>query len=270
MSARRPARKAEVSPASAPRRGGAPGAPALAVATRAAPARLVGVDALRGLAIVAMAAYHFAFDLRYFGVTRSDFEHAWPWLVARAAILGTFLLLVGISLALAARAGVAWRHHLARVARIAACALAVSVASYAMFPQSFIYFGVLHAIAVVSLVAWPLRARPVAAAAIGVVIVAAGLAIASPGFDPRAWSWIGFVATKPRTEDFVPLFPWAGVVLVGIGAGHALSRRDFAAVRPLARAPAWLALLGRHSLLVYMVHQPILIGALWIALRIAR
>jgi uncharacterized membrane protein len=268
MSARHARRKAADPAAGTAHRRAAPAA--TSVSARAAPPRLAGIDVLRGVAIVAMAAYHFAFDLRHFGVTHPDFEHAWPWLAARATILASFLVLVGVSLALAARAGVAWRHHLARVARIAACALAVSAASYAMFPQSFIYFGVLHAIAVVSLAAWPLRARPVAATFAGVAIVVAGLAFASPWFDPRGWSWIGFVANKPRTEDFVPLFPWAGVVLVGIGLGHALARRSFAALQPLARAPAWLALLGRHSLLVYMVHQPVLLGVLWVVLLAVR
>jgi uncharacterized membrane protein len=235
--------------------------------TPSAPGRVARVDALRGIAIVAMAGYHLAFDLRWLGVTHPDFEHAWPWLAARATILGAFLLLVGVSLALAARAGVTWRHHLARVTRIAACALAVSIASYVMFPQSFIYFGVLHAIALVSRAAWPLRARPRAATAFGAAIVVAGLAIAHPAFDPRPVSWIGFVAHKPRTEDFVPLFPWAGLVLLGIGVGHALARSGFFMLRPLARAPAWLALLGRHALLVYMIHQPLLVGALWLVLQ---
>jgi uncharacterized membrane protein len=62
----------------------------------------------------------------------------------------------------------------------------------------------------------------------------------------------------------VPLAPWAGVVLVGIALGHALARSGFRAVAPLATAPVALRWLGRHSLPVYMVHQPILLGVLWL------
>lgn len=235
-----------------------------------APGRVAAVDVVRGLAIVAMIAYHFAFDLRYFGVTHSDFEHARFWLAARATILSTFLATVGVSLALAGAARVTLARHLARVARIAVCALGVTLASFALFPQSFIYFGVLHAIAVIAIVAWPLRDKPGVATMLGVAIVVAGLALAHPAFDAPAWSWIGLMTHKPRTEDYVPLLPWSGVTLIGIGLGHALRRRRFAPLDSLPRAPRALAWLGRHSLAIYMLHQPVLIGVLWLVATIGR
>jgi uncharacterized membrane protein len=71
--------------------------------TRDAKARVAGLDALRGIAIVEMVVYHFCFDLRYFRLTRWDFEHDPLWLTARAAILSSFLLIAGISAALARR-----------------------------------------------------------------------------------------------------------------------------------------------------------------------
>jgi uncharacterized membrane protein len=244
-------------------------APLAAAASRAS-GRVTAVDVVRGLAIVAMIAYHLAFDLRYFGITHSDFEHARFWLGARATILSTFLATAGVSLALADAAHVGFPRHLARIARIAACALLVTLASYMLFPQSFIYFGVLHAIAVIGVAAWALRGRPAMATVLGIAVVAAGLAFAHPAFDSRAWSWIGFMTHKPRTEDYVPLFPWAGVTLIGIGAGHALRRYAFAPIAVLSRAPRALAFLGRHSLAVYMLHQPLLIGALWLVMRVER
>ena len=70
---------------------------------------------------------------------------------------------------------------------------------------------------------------------------------------------------KPVTEDYVPLAPWAGVMMLGIGAGHALARGNFHALTSLALSPKWLQWLGRHSLAVYMIHQPILLGTLWLA-----
>jgi uncharacterized membrane protein len=243
---------------------------ALTAATATAsprPSRVAAIDALRGIALCAMIVYHFCFDLRYFGLARIDFEHDPLWLSARAAILSSFLLLAGVSLVLADRRGASsaafWRH----VGTIAGAALLVSAASYAMFPASYIWFGVLHAIAVSLVLARPFVRHPRTALVIGAAVIAAGNLFAHPAFDDRAAGWLGFMTAKPQTEDYVPLFPWAGLVFAGIALGDALLRRDFAPLAALSDPPRWLAWMGRHSLAIYLVHQPLLIGALWLALR---
>ena len=230
----------------------------------AATARIVGVDALRGIALAMMFVYHFAFDLRFYRVVAADFEHDAFWLGFRALIVTSFMLLVGTSLVLAERAGASRAHFWKRVGVIAACALAASVGSWIVFPRTFITFGILHCIAVASVLAWPFARRPLQALVIGIAAIAAGLTLSDPFFDARAWSWIGFTTRKPATEDYVPLFPWAGVVFVGIAVGQALARVGFRPLAPLAAAPRWLTFIGRHSLAFYMVHQPLLLGALWV------
>lgn len=237
-------------------------------ATHAAPStRIAGLDALRGLAIVAMIAYHLCFDLRYFGVTHWDFEHDLRWLTVRTLILSSFLLIAGISAVLARRQASPVRHWLRHIGIIAGAALLVSAGSWLMFPRSFIWFGVLHAIAVSLLLARPLYGQPVLAALVGIAVIVAGSTYANAAFDNRTLGWIGFMTAKPVTEDYVPLFPWTGVLLLGVTAGHALVRTRFAALAPLARLPAPLQLLGRHSLIVYLLHQPLLLGLLWLAVR---
>ena len=211
-----------------------------------------------------MVAYHFCFDLQYFGVTKSDFHHDPVWLHARTMILSSFLLIAGVSMVLADRSVAAharfWRH----VGIIGACAVAVSVASYALFRESWIWFGVLHAIFVSLILARPLVRRPTLALIIGACVMAAGNLYTHTMFDSSALGWLGFMTAKPRTEDYVPLFPWTGVLLLGIAGGHALLRTGF---RPIAFAdkwPRWMAWLGGHSLAIYMVHQPLLIGLLFL------
>ena len=229
--------------------------------------RVEGLDALRGVAIVAMVVYHFCFDLRYFGVARWDFEHDIRWLAARTLILSSFLLIAGISAALARRdpaADARWPRH---VAVIGGAALLVTAASAMMFPRSFIWFGVLHAIAISLLLARPLIDRPRAALVAGVIVIAAGVMLSSQHFDNRMLGWLGFMTGKPMTEDYVPLFPWSGVLFLGIAAGHALVASNFAMLAPLARMPRALRFLGRHSLAVYLVHQPLLLGGLGLAVR---
>jgi uncharacterized membrane protein len=229
--------------------------------------RLAGIDALRGGALCLMFVYHFAFDLRFYRVIAADFEHDPFWLGFRALIVASFMALVGVSLVLADRAGVAPARFWRRIGVIAACALAVSVASWIMFPHSFIYFGILHGIAVASVLARPLVGRPRTALVVGCLVIAAGFGWSNAAFDAGPLSWIGFVTVKPATEDYVPLAPWAGFVFLGIALGHRIAGDAFSALAPIATAPGWLRWLGRHSLAVYMVHQPILLGALWLALR---
>jgi uncharacterized membrane protein len=236
-------------------------------AAPAVPARLAGVDALRGAAVCAMIAYHFCFDLNWFGVLHADFNRDAWWLSLRAIIVTSFMLLVGISLFLARQAAISRARFWRRIGLIVGCALLVTAASYVAFPKSFITFGILHCIAIASLLGWPLTRRPLAALIVGMVIVAVGLQVRLPLFDMPWLNWIGLMTRKPVTEDYVPLFPWLGVTLVGIAVGAWLASRSFRTLQPVARvAPAWLTWLGRHSLLVYMVHQPVLLGVMRVAL----
>jgi uncharacterized membrane protein len=104
---------------------------------------------------------------------------------------------------------------------------------------------------------------PLLAVTLGIVIIIAGATLQFPVFDARWLNWIGMMTHKPLTEDYVPLFPWLGVVFVGVAAGAWIADRERATLASIGRfAPHWLAWLGRHSLLVYMVHQPILFGIL--------
>jgi uncharacterized membrane protein len=255
--------------ARSPRNVAAPPLPRASAGTTAPPhprARVAAVDALRALALLAMIAYHFCYDLRYFGVLHADFEHDPLWLGARALILGAFLAIAGASLVLAERAGQTpiefWRH----VGVIGACAAIVSAASYVMFPRTYIWFGVLHAIAVSLVIARPFVRHPRVALVIGTSIVIAGVAFSDPAFDNRALGWLGFMTVKPWTEDYVPLFPWAGVAFCGIAIAHAFARRQVPAPAWLTRAPRWLLWCGRHTLAIYLLHQPVLLGALWVVL----
>ena len=84
-----------------------------------------------------------------------------------------------------------------------------------------------------------------------------------PPFELRWLNRVGLMTYRPATEDYVPLLPWFGVVLVGIGIGSWLLQHRLQALQRISRrSPRWLTWLGRHSLLVYMVHQPIMVGLL--------
>ncbi len=242
----------------------------------ASPGRADRLDALRGAALVWMAGFHFCFDLRHAGFLHGNFYTDPFWTNQRVAIVSLFLFCAGVGQALAVRQGQSWSRFWRRWGQIAACALAVSVASWIMFPTSYISFGVLHAMALMLLASRMLALGRVPVAALlvlGTLVVVLGATLSHPFFDSRLTYWLGFVTYRPPTEDFVPLFPWWGVMLWGLGAGQWLLARqpDWlwrplpAAGRPLLRG---LAVLGRWSLSFYMLHQLVLMGGVMAAARL--
>lgn len=226
--------------------------------------RIPIMDVARGCAIAMMVAYHFCYDLNYFGLTHFDIFLGWQWIGWRYAIVTSFLLLAGASLVLAQLQS--WRGYWRRLLQIAGCAALVSLASWLMFAERFIYFGILHFVFVASLLgrlALPLGRWAIGA---GLLVVALGTQLQWPEMNNRVVNWIWLSANRPPTVDYEPLMPWLGVVLIGMGAATQWRRMDFRVAPPLAEAtrlaPHWLGWLGRHSLLVYMLHQPLLMGSL--------
>lgn len=229
------------------------------------------LDALRGTAIVWMAVYHFCFDASHFGLIEQDFKRDPFWLIQRTSIVSLFLLCAGMGQAVALHQGQSWRRFRRRWAQVAGCAVLVTIGSWLMFPKSFIYFGVLHGIAVMLVL---LRlAAPFGAGLwpFGALAMALPRLVQHPFFDTPWTNWVGLITRKPITEDYVPVLPWIGVMAWGLAAGHwALSHRPQWLTGPLPSSMAPLALLGRWSLSFYMLHQPVLIGALMLARLLSR
>jgi uncharacterized membrane protein len=235
------------------------------------PQRFERLDALRGVAIVWMVAFHFGFDLSHFHFIQQNFRGDPFWTRQRLCIVSLFLFCAGLGQAVAWQQAQSWPRFWRRWAQVAGCALVVSAASWWEFPQSYISFGVLHGIALMLIaVRWLAGAcafdRPWAGPCLlllGAVAIALPFWVQHPWFDTRATNWIGLVTHKPLTEDYVPVLPWLGVMCWGLAAGRwVLSRRPqwFSGAVPAALRP--LAVLGRWSLTVYMVHQPVFFGLL--------
>ena len=234
--------------------------------------------------MVWMTVFHFAFDLSYLRFWPQDFYNDPFWTWQRTAIVSLFLWCAGMGQAAAMSQQVPLPRFVRRWALIAGCALLVSVGSYAVFPQSYIYFGVLHGIAVMLLVLRGLRNAPVAVLC-GVAIIAIALppiyrhmAADLPSamvqlLNSKPLSPLGLMTIKPRTEDYVPLLPWLGVMLLGFVAGKQVLRNPAAAAwlaQPARGLLAGLAWLGRHSLPYYMLHQLVLLGGLMLLVQILR
>lgn len=223
--------------------------------------RRQAIDVYRGVAILAMAAYHATWDLNYYGIIEVGIGVDALWFTIQRSILTAFLLLVGAGLWLAHRNGIDWRKFWKREALLVAAALGVSAVTWFQFGAYFAYFGVLHAIALSSLLALPLVRAPLWAA-IGVAIVFLFLpAVFTADLFNTPWlAWIGFFTAVPETADLVPMFPWFGVVLIGLIGMRLLEAAPaltWSSPALWARGVAWI---GRWSLIIYLVHQPLLFG----------
>jgi uncharacterized membrane protein len=237
-------------------------------AQAAAVQRWDAIDVARGLAICAMIVYHFSWDLSFLKLIETDIIQipAWRWFAR--GIAGSFLFLAGVGLALAHTQEFRRTPFLRRLAKVGGAALLVTVATYFAFPESYIFFGILHCIALSSVLVLPfLRLPPVLIAAAAVFCFAAPWLFTSPVLDHPWLDWLGLGSSDPIANDYVPIFPWLGPVLIGVAVAQVslLSRPAMALARwrgtgSLSRL---LIFAGRKSLPIYLLHQMVLLAALY-------
>lgn len=229
--------------------------------------RLLALDLIRSLALLGMVAFHITYDLLLFGILPGSYAasalfHWHPRIVA-----GAFLVLAGLGLWLSHGQGLRWPAFWARWAKIAAAAALVTVATYLAMPDFYIFFGILHAIALYSLLGLIfLRLPAPVTAAIGLAIMFGGAYLRSDAFNAPMLAFLGLATQLPATADFEPVFPWFGPVLLGLALGRIGSRFGWWTAlapwqgTPLLRAMGWP---GRHTLAIYLIHQPVLMGLIW-------
>ena len=236
--------------------------------------RITLIDTLRGVALIAMATYHFTWDLEFFGYLDPGTATQGVFKVYARAIASSFLFLAGVSLVLAHFPKIRWQSFWKRFAMVAGAAVAISIATRIAFPGEWIYFGILHNIALSSLIGLAfLRLAPLLTGAVVVLIAAAmiidyGLlpgALDWASFNARYLSWLGFAEIPPRSNDYVPLFPWIAALLAGVAVGRlALSQNWLPRLAAVQTRQNLLSKAGRHSLIIYLVHQPVLIALVYL------
>ncbi|MBX5063675.1 heparan-alpha-glucosaminide N-acetyltransferase [Rhizobium lentis] len=236
----------------------------------ARPPRIGLLDTARGLALIAMASYHFTWDMEFMDyLAPGTAEIGWLKIYARA-IATTFLFIVGISLVLSSTPTIRWPSFWKRFGMIAAAAAVISIATRIAMPDTWIYFGILHCIAVLTLIGVIFVRLPLA---LTLLVTAALLAawildnfgppslLRSSFFDPRYLAWIGLAEMPQRSNDYAPLFPWATPFFVGLSVASIAVRTKLPhRLAAIGTGSWWPARLGRHSLAFYLIHQPVLIA----------
>ncbi|MBN1861759.1 MAG: DUF1624 domain-containing protein [Candidatus Thermoplasmatota archaeon] len=233
------------------------------------------IDALRGIAIIMMIGYHFLFDLVFFDIVRVDLS-ALPVLLVLYPIDALFLTLVGISLTLSFsrvqrtlnRNGLL-KKFFKRGIMIFCYGLLITLVTWVYPHDGFIVFGVLHCIGLSILLAYPFLKTRFIALIGGVFCIIFGILLQNTFSVDFPWLlWLGVVPSDFYTLDYFPLLPWFGVVLFGVFLGNSLYKNNTRVV-PINDHSQFIGLrllcfLGKHSLVIYLLHQLIIIGLLYL------
>ena len=214
--------------------------------------RLEELDSLRATALVMMLVSNFVTDLNYFGIMEVEKGDQWWWLARTTAFL--FVSISGISYFLAHKKQYDFLKTFDRTKNLIFWAFAITIITYIFEPSAYVRFGVLHLLALASIVAFPLARRPVYALGLGAVLLLLPL---SP--NPNL-VWLGLQETGTFAVDYFPLNPWLGIFFIFL----ALSSQIYPDSKPLLNfqwPERWLWF-GRNTLPIYVIHQPILIGFL--------
>lgn len=219
---------------------------------------------MRTLAIILMVIFHFIYDLKLFDYVNWDTPDGNGWREFRWLIISLFFLCLGISLTFSHQHTFNRKKFAIRVSQIASAALVISIASYLAIPQNWIFFGVLHFLAFAScVVVWFVR-LPKICLCIGTVLLLAGMM----QWVPTRWPFhILFSKLPAYTNDFVAIVPWLGMVFLGVTIAHSqwFSNDPLRKLSTMVNANIFQRIVwpGQHSLRVYLLHQPILVGLLY-------
>ncbi|MDU0355191.1 heparan-alpha-glucosaminide N-acetyltransferase [Paraglaciecola aquimarina] len=222
------------------------------------PSRVFEVDVLRGSAIVLMIIFHFGYDLAVFGWATYNTGIDIEWRIFRAMIVTGFLLAVGMSSYLAYHRKVDGKKLFKACAKLLLVSVFLTISSVFMYPDTWIYFGIIHFITVALFLSVPFVRIPNISAVLGTfIILGYGLDYISMH---SLWLWsIDNIGIPQQTVDLASFIPWFGVVLLGIFVMHKQCFNLSVPQRQLTKALAWL---GKHSLVIYLLHQPIIYSGL--------
>ena len=236
--------------------------------------RIAAIDLARGVALVAMAIFHFGWDLENFGLVREAMTLEPQWIYFARAIAASFLMLVGLSAWLAHENKFNKRTFIKRLLYVGGAALVITLATLYATPNAFIFFGILHNIALSSLVILLfMRMATKYVAIAGLIVFSAPYWARTAWLDNAIWWWSGLSQITPKSNDYVPMFPWFGWVLLGLALAKLFSRWEiwgklsgFQIEGPIGKT---LRFFGRYSLLFYLVHQPLMIGLLYAFIKLS-
>lgn len=244
------------------------------------------IDFLRGIAICMMVTFHILMDLEFFDLISLP-TNSWYWNTWNISIGSLFLLLVGISLSISyQRAKQKYTSnqltlkYTKRGIIVIGYGLIITLFTYLIIGNTYVRFGILHLIGSSIILSIPIlhylyKTPPISLQKKMTSIIAFSIILLSTpttSVNTSIFTPIGFPPHSFTTIDYYPLIPWIGVVYIGIVIGHMLykdNQRTFVLDMPYFQTMPPMKILqwaGQHSLIIYLVHQPIIIGLIYILL----
>jgi uncharacterized membrane protein len=231
------------------------------------------IDSLRGIAIILMIVSNLMTDIAFFGILGID-AYSGFWLYFARLVVSMFILLAGISLSLSysrirkRKPGEIRKKYFLRGVKIFGAGMLITLVTWVFIPANFVLFGILHLIGISIILGHFLLKRPKASLFLGISFMLAGLFLQTMTFGFAWLLWLGLRPESYYTVDYVPVFPWFGLFLIGMFLGSTFypeGKRTFR-LPDLSgnRILSPLRFLGRNSLLIYLIHQPVLIALLWL------
>lgn len=233
------------------------------------------IDVLRGIAIIMMIIFHVLFDLNFFGIYEVEvFSGFWWWFARITAI--SFLLLVGVSITLSfsrlikvKKSGKFFSKYLKRGLIIFSFGLLITLFTRIFLGKGFVIFGILHLIGISIILVYPFLKFRYFNLFLALLVIFAGIYLQQFTFNFDWLLWLGFVPHSFYSVDYFPVFPWFGVVLMGVFFGNLLypnyirkfnikDRSNFSFIK-------MFSFLGKKSLIIYLVHQPIILLVFYIS-----
>lgn len=229
--------------------------------------RVWELDAFRGLCVLGMVIVHFVYDLiDLYALVDWEYPEWFLFVMKWGGLL--FILISGICATLG-------RRSVRRGVIVVLCGLVCTAVTYGMYRFGMagkgliIYFGVLHCLGTCMILWWLFKRLPTwLLAVLGIALAVAGLYLQTRTFDTGLWLMpLGFMPDGFASSDYFPLLPNLGYFLLGGVLGRTLYRKQETLLpkvnenNPVLR---FLRLCGRHSLWIYLLHQPVLSGICWL------